>query len=479
MNADNITSWIGGHGDLPTTLVHFELTLPHWGDGAQPSPSFVALRDRFCQEDEDFMARKGVKPESRSGIGFKAFAQYMEKRTEQMFAQCIGPVLQSLRDSLTDNQDRLEGVTESIDETDDRIALNTVRECGQSFAEGLKEVMEGQIHEKDNDSQLHQNLERELRSFHELHTAIGSNFNLLPLEDYFTSIDEYLKYLREDIKIDSYKFEVSGGAQWKRMLDEIELFVRFSEMNGEVKKQDVVQARGVAVGAVTWREVIIKLLSHSAHLPMKDRIRYAGERIKFFFSHQKEVTLNWMLSLKGSAQEHLHPKKWTKHSRTMQTNEMIRHLVYEAYDQAVDRQLSQFLELFNNTLASTFSNPWVFLKKTSMSIDEKATLADVMLPTWDETKKRIPREIDERSGIETYLNEWITQVDFPEATAGAKRPMPSATAGPAGAMCKNNCGRPVAEGVTRSGRPYDTCCACCGRSGGASTTRLASPARPR
>ena len=40
------------------------------------------------------------------------------------------------------------------------------------------------------------------------------------------------------------RFEVSGGAQWKRMLDEIELFVRFSEMSSEIKKQDVVQARG-------------------------------------------------------------------------------------------------------------------------------------------------------------------------------------------------------------------------------------------
>ena len=49
---------------------------------------------------------------ARSSEGFllfQGFAKYMEQRTEQMFAQCIGPVLQSLRDSLTDNQDRLEG----------------------------------------------------------------------------------------------------------------------------------------------------------------------------------------------------------------------------------------------------------------------------------------------------------------------------------------------------------------------------------
>merc|ERR1719271_22152 len=117
-----------------------------------------------------------------------------------------------------------------------------------------------------------------------------------------------------------------------------------------------------------------------------------------------------MLSLKGSASEHIHPKTWTKNSRIIQGNEMIRHLIWEAYDRAVDRQLNQFIELFNNTLASTFTNPWVFLKKTSMGIDDDTRLDEVCLPSFQDTKLRIPNEIEERSGIETYLTQWLTQV---------------------------------------------------------------------
>ena len=87
--------------------------------------------------------------------------------------------------------------------TDQAVYLISASSC-------LDQVMEGQIHDTDSDRGMHQNLDKELRSFHELHTAIGSNFNLLPLEDYFASLDDYLKYLRDDIHIDSYKSSRKG-----------------------------------------------------------------------------------------------------------------------------------------------------------------------------------------------------------------------------------------------------------------------------
>ena len=37
------------------------------------------------------------------------------------------------------------------------------------------------------------------------------------------------------------------------------------------------------------------------------------------------------------------------------------------------------MELFHNTLASTFSNPWVFLKRASVGVEDQ-TLDDVVLP---------------------------------------------------------------------------------------------------
>ena len=39
--------------------------------------------------------------------------------------------------------------------------------------------------------------------------------------------------------------QISGGAQWKRMMDEIELFLRFSEMSCEIKKKDVIQVHSI------------------------------------------------------------------------------------------------------------------------------------------------------------------------------------------------------------------------------------------
>ena len=35
------------------------------------------------------------------------------------------------------------------------------------------------------------------------------------------------------------------------------------------------------MGSVTWGDVVVKILSHNAHMPMKDHVAYAGERIRW------------------------------------------------------------------------------------------------------------------------------------------------------------------------------------------------------
>lgn len=90
----------------------------------------------------------------------------------------------------------------------------------------------------------------------------------------------------------------------------------------------------------------------------------------------------------------------------IQNNQMVKTLVFDTFDKAVERQLQQFIELFDNTLASTFSNPWVFLKRASTQIDE-GSLEDVCLPSFEDTKERIPSEIESRSGIDTILQKWL------------------------------------------------------------------------
>merc|ERR1712014_7167 len=119
---------------------------------------------------------------------------------------------------------------------------------------------------------------------------------MLPSDD-FSSLDDYIEYLRNDIQVATFDVEVNGGAQFRRLMGEVEIFLRFSEIAVETKKRDVIQARGVSMSSLTWRDVVVKLLSNEAHLPLQRRVQYVGERIKWFFQVQKDAVLDFMANL--------------------------------------------------------------------------------------------------------------------------------------------------------------------------------------
>lgn len=98
-----------------------------------------------------------------------------------------------------------------------------------------------------------------------------------------------------------------------------------------------------------------------------------------------------------------------KHHKLIAENASIQTLVYNTYDEAVQRQLEQFIELFSNMLASTFANPWVFLKQSSMALSE-GSIKDVILSSFEDTKLRIPDEITERCSIESTLTKWLGDI---------------------------------------------------------------------
>merc|ERR1712079_480740 len=132
---------------------------------------------------------------------------------------------------------------------------------------------------------------------HNHHANAGSDFIMLPSEE-FTSLKDYIDYLRNGYKLPAIDQKINGGAQFRRLLTEVEIFLRFSEITVEVKKRDVFQARGVSIGSSSWRDVIVKLLSKGAHWPLEKRVRYIGERIKWFFECQKEPVLQFMDGLR-------------------------------------------------------------------------------------------------------------------------------------------------------------------------------------
>ena len=226
-------------------------------------------------------------------------------------------------------------------------------------------------------------------AFHQYHKTLGSdNFSMLPSED-FCSLQDYIDYLRNEIQIGAFDVEVNGGAQFRRLMMEVEIFLRFSEIAVEIKKRDVIQARGVSMSSLTWRDVVVKLLSHEAHLPLQRRVAYVGERIKWFFEIQKEAVLEFMEKLEGSPTSNLFSPLYPKHAKLIKQNAMIKHAVWQTYDQACKRQLRQFVELFENMLTSTFSNPWVFLKGATQIPGISGDFDNAYLPSFDDTKNRI------------------------------------------------------------------------------------------
>jgi len=193
------------------------------------------------------------------------------------------------------------------------------------------------------------------------------------------------------------------------MMFEVEAFLRFSEIGVETKKRDVLQSFGISMGSVTWSDVIVKLLNNDAHIPLSRRVAYVGERVKWFFMQQKEPIVSFMSGLKGASEEKMFSTLFTKHAKTLEENQTAKKLVFDCYDNVCDRQLKFFLDLFKSTLQSSFSNPWVFLKKSTAKLED-GDGDEPLLPSLEDTKARIPQEIASRTGSERTVAKWVGEV---------------------------------------------------------------------
>jgi GTP-binding protein EngB required for normal cell division len=408
LDSKNINAWLEGMGDIPKSLTKFALTLPHWMDGTQPTKKLSELREDMDKQDLERVKSLNASSKFVDTVGWNNFAKHVEKATEKMFVDAIGPVLQKLRD-LEKCMDQQElDFAQELENLDENRMLATVRTAGTSFANCLTYIMEGFIRSDIN----RMSLEEELREFHDYHQKIGDSecFLSLPTTE-FGTLDDYLRYLREHIKVPAYDVSINGGAQFRRLMFEVECFLRFSEINVETKKRDVLQGLGVSLSSITWREVVVKLLNHDAHLPLQKRVRYVGERIKWFFMQQKDPIVQFMVSLEGSPDEKLYSVLYNRNAKMLQHNKTIRKLVFDTYDAVCQRQLLQFESLFESTLHATFANPWVFPKSSASDISfDDLEGEEVQLPTLDDTKDRILKELQSRTGIERTVTKWIYDI---------------------------------------------------------------------
>ena len=317
--------------------------------------------------------------------------------------------------------------------------MHTIRSAGQSFAHALNHVMNGLVPSKAN----RMTLEEELRQFSQyVSFHDDESFDLLPTPD-FRTLDDYVTYLSEEARIPGFDLSLNGGAQYTRLKHECEVYFRFSEICVEVSKRDVLQARGISVGQVSWQDVVLKLLTNEGQPQVRRKINYVGRRIEWFFSLQKEIVVEFMDTIRGSPDEHLYSQLFTRRVQLIKENELARSLLFQKFDGFLAHQNGLFIELFNNTIQSTFQYPWALIKASSWTyneldhfvktkkikpvdeegeeedeeeeeeeeeIEDELGMEDMSLPCFADTKARIPKEISQRSTVEKLLQEMVNEI---------------------------------------------------------------------
>lgn len=409
LDENNVNKWVEGFADLPSDMQRprrFAVTLPYWKDGMPCPKPFTQLRDENNINDVNAMRERGLASKYLPYIGFDNFAHFIERKVESMFSDALGPVLANLQGLAKKTEDKAKSLTSELDETDPQRILSTTRECGVSFATALTHVMGGIL-----DLQPAVTLDEELRQFHRRHDNLGStHFFKIPSDD-FNGLDDYISYLRDEIRVSSFDIDLNGGAQFRRLMNEVEIYLRFAEPGAETQKRDVIQARGASMSAPTWRDIVVKLLSNEGHAPLQKRVTYVGERIRWFFESQKKCVLEFMGKLAGTPNANLYSPLYSRHAQLMKQNEVIQGLVFSTYDKACARQLKQFNDLFDSMLTSTFSNPWVFIKGKKKDANcRKRVRDDALLQNFEDTKRSIPKEIEEIAEMDEDLTRWLREI---------------------------------------------------------------------
>jgi hypothetical protein len=436
---ENVNDWLKGYGDLPENLDKFSLTLPHWKEGTRPPKNFVEMRQDAASNDVSELRSKGAKETYLSKVGFGNFAEYMEKKIETVFYSSLGPSMIKLKELRTQYTSAYSQSMQEFQDTDPDNILHSIRSAGQSFAHALNHVMHGLVPSTAN----RMTLEDELRLFDQyMAVHYDDSFDLLPTPD-FRDLDDYINYLGDEARIPAFDIPLNGGAQYTRLKHECEVYFRFSEICVEVSKRDVLQARGISIGQVSWQDVVLKLLANEGQPQVRRKINYVARRIEWFFSLQKDTIIEFMDSIKGSPDEHLYSQLFTRRVQLIKENELARELLYKKFDYFLVKQRHLFVELFNNTLQSTFQYPWALIKASSWAYsdlekhvirrtedegeegqikgddepeisrneqEEAAWLGEMTLPSFTDTITRIPKEMSHRSTIEKLLQEMVNEI---------------------------------------------------------------------
>mmetsp|Transcript_5303 Transcript_5303/g.12770 ORF Transcript_5303/g.12770 Transcript_5303/m.12770 type:complete len:724 (+) Transcript_5303:126-2297(+) len=404
LTAENINKWLEGFGDLPSTLVRFALSLPHWPESTAPKP-FPQMRKECAEKDVKALVSKGASSKYAKTIGFTNFQNFVEVKMQQLFADALAPMLTRMRYMKDECTERLEVIRTELDTIDEDNILHHTRSAGITFAQSFQHVMEGSLTSNTNRITLDQ----ELRDFQK-HCLRNSILTEKELQiDSMSSLDEYIAYLRDTVKVPGMDVELNGGAQFKRLMCEVEVFTRFAGVGGKFRAEDVIQARGSSLQSITWEHVIVNLLMQNAPTRIREKTKYVGERLKWFFTQQKDATIQFMATIQGSPEEHLFSKIITRKAQIIERNEAMKTCIYKAFDDTCEYHRGKFMWMWSDYMDSMFQSPLVLLKSSSRP-PVGDTYDEELAPTFESTKNRVNQELTGRQHLSKKTRDRIKQI---------------------------------------------------------------------
>mmetsp|Transcript_74914 Transcript_74914/g.242197 ORF Transcript_74914/g.242197 Transcript_74914/m.242197 type:complete len:728 (+) Transcript_74914:81-2264(+) len=411
LTADNINKWIEGFGDLPNDLVRYAVSLPHW-NGPEPPKPFSQMRTECAERDTRTLAGKGMSQKYIQTIGIDNFRFYMEVKTQQLFADALTPMLSRLKAMKEDYESRCVLVKQESETICENNILHATRQAGICFAQSFNYLMEGALSSETN----RKTMEEELRAFHDYVKRTGVLKESEATATTFPDFDSYIEYLRDTVQLPGMDVQLNGGAQFKRLMYEVEVFTRFAGLGHKFRREDVIQARGSALHEVTWQNVIVELMMHSAPTKMKEKTKYVGERIKWFFTEQKECTLQFMLAIKNSPEEHMYSQRINNQAKVIDRNETMKSCIYQAFDETCQRHQKAFMQMWNDWMNSMFTSPLKLLKAGSMPKIAGGYESEIA-PTFQTTKLRIENERKGRDGLQNTLQRQIALIPSDDGLA--------------------------------------------------------------